>query len=145
MEFPLLVLLCRCADRRFALPAAPVTRVLGAAQFVSLPGLGGCAVGIVNVANVNLGLCDSRIALGVPSAALSPTDRFIELEPALRSSSRWLLWVEEVVGIITVTSDQCDALHVAGDAFARHALRLPLESVALLNLAALEPSAVVSA
>ena len=144
MEFPLLVLICRCFEQPFALPAAQVARVLGAAQFVSIAGLAGCAVGVVNVAGVNLALCDSRIALGLASAGLNPADRFIELEALELGTRRWLLWVEEVVDIITVTRDQCDALHVADGALVRHALRLPLGTVPLLDLAALEPGAVIS-
>lgn len=142
MEFPLLVLLCRCAEQRFALPAALVTRVLGAAQFVAVQHLSGCAVGVVNVANVNLALCDSRLALGLPSAALLPEQRFIELE-GWRGSRRWLLWVEEVIGVITVTQAQCDALPVPIGAPVKHALRLPLETVPLLDLVAIEPDAVI--
>lgn len=145
MDFPLLVLLCRCLDQRFALPAAQVTRVLGAAQFVSIAGLGGCAVGIVNVAGVNLALCDSRIALGFASAAIVPADRFVELGAATPGTRRWLLWVEEVIGIITVTQAQCDLLSTPDGATVRHALRLPLETVPLLNLAALEPGVVIAA
>ena len=144
MEFPLLVLVCRCEAQRFALPAAQVTRILGAVQFVSLTGLSGCAVGIVNVAGVNLALCDSRIALGLEQAELKPSDRFIELEPAPQGTRCWLLWVEEVIEVITVTNDQCDTLRVADRATVRHALRLPLETVPLLNLLALEPDAVAS-
>ena len=144
MEFPLLVVMCRCLDQPFALPAAQVRRVLGAAQFVAVAGFGGCAVGIVNVAGVNLALCDSRVALGLSSAELKPTDRFIELEGSALGASRWLLWVEEVLEIITVTQSQCDALHVADGALVRHALRLPLETVPLLDLASLEPGAVIS-
>jgi chemotaxis signal transduction protein len=141
VEFPLLILLCRCADQRFALPAAPVTRVLGAAQFVAVQQMRSPAVGVVNVANVNLALCDSRLALGLPSAALLPEQRFIELD-GVRESRRWLLWVEEVIGIFSVTQSQCDALPVSDGTPVRHALRLPLETVPLLDLVALEPDAV---
>ncbi len=145
VDSSLLVVLCRCAGLRFALPATQVRRVLGAVQFVSLTGLGGCVVGIVNVANVNLGLCDARIALGLTSAHLEPSHRFIELESATVGTRHWLLWVEEVIGIIAVTADQLDGLRVADNAVVRHALRLPLETVPLLDLAALEPGAVTSA
>ena len=143
MEFPLLVVLCRCLDQRFALPAAHVTRVLGAAQFVGIAGLGGCAVGIVNVAGVNLALCDVRVALGLASAELQPADHFVELESSAHGARRWLLWVEEVIGIISVTQAQCDALLTPEGAAVRHALRLPLESLPLLDLTVLEPSAVI--
>ena len=142
MDFPLLVLICRCFDQRFALPAAPVTRVLGVAQFVAIQQLSGCAVGVVNVANVNLTLCDSRLALGMSSAELLPEQRFIELE-GLSGSRHWLLWVDEVIGIVTVDQAQCDALNVSNGATVRQALRLPLETVPLLNLHALEPNAVI--
>lgn len=141
MEFPLLILLCRAAEQRFALTAGQVTRVLGAAQFVAVQQMRSPAVGVVNVAGVNLALCDSRLALGLPSAALLPEQRFIELE-GLRGSSHWLLWVEEVIGAITVTQAQCDALPVPNGAPVRHALRLPLETVPLLDLLTLEPDAV---
>ena len=143
MDFPLLVLICRCADRRFALPAATVTRVLGAAQFVGIQRLRGCAVGVVNVAGVNLALCDARLALNLPITALLPEQRFIELE-GVHQSRRWLLWVEEVIGISAVSQAQCDALDVSNDdATVLHALRLPLETVPLLNLRAVESTAVI--
>ena len=146
VDLPPLILLCRCSNQRFALPAARVARVLSAAQFVSVAGLSGCAVGILNVANVNLALCDARIALGLPQVALLPTDHFIELEPIVLGARRWLLWVEEVIGIISVTDDQFDVLSVTEGAMVGHALRLPLlEAVPLLDLAAVEPNALVAA
>ena len=137
-----MVLICRCFDQRFALPASQVTRVLGAVQFVSIQHLKGFAVGVVNVAGVNLALCDSRLALGLPSATLEPEQRFIEIE-GLNQSRRWLLWVDEVVNIISVTQMQCDALQVPSAAPVTHTLRLPLETVPLLDLRVTEPTAVI--
>ena len=142
MEFPLLVLICRCFDQRFALPAAKVRRVLGAAQFIGIQHLSGCAVGVVNVASRNLALCDARLALDLPRAALMPEQRFIELE-GLRGSRDWLLWVEEVIGITAVVQSECDTLQVPAGATVRHVLRLPLETLPLLDLVALEPDAVI--
>ena len=142
MDFPSLVLICRCFDQRFALPAAKVARVLSAVQFVAIQQLSGGAVGVVNVAGVNLALCDSRRALGLPSVELLPEPRFIELE-GLSGPRHWLLWVDEVIGIVTVHQAQCDALDVSNGATVRQVLRLPLETVPLLNLHALESNAVI--
>ena len=141
MEFPLLVVLCRCADQRFALPAASVRRVLGAAQFVAVQQMRSPAVGVVNIAGVNHALCDGRLALGLVSAELSPVQRFVELE-GLRGSRHWLLWVEEVIDVFSVTQAQCDALPVPSGSPVQHVLRLPLETVPLLDLLAIEPDAV---
>jgi chemotaxis signal transduction protein len=139
MEFPLLTLLCRAGEARFAVPASAVVRVLGAAAFTPVAGLPGAAVGVVNVAGENLPLVAARGLLAQPTAALTLEQQFVLFDAPLG----WVLWVDGVDEVLNVHAEQCDALSVAPGSAARFALRLPHETVPLMDVDAIAPPALV--
>jgi chemotaxis signal transduction protein len=137
-----LLLLCRSGSRRFAVHASAVVRVHLAVQFIALDGMGAHVAGVVNVAGEHLPLVSAALAFGEGQAELSGAQRFVEVHV----QTRWLLWVDEVEGMLRANADQFDALKTPDDAPVRFVLRLPQAnaSVPLLNLLSLEPGAVVS-
>jgi chemotaxis signal transduction protein len=136
---PSLTLLCRAGEVRFLLPAASVTRVLGAAAFVRLSGLPNAACGVVNVAGENLVVVDARALFLEPSAPLSPEQRFV----LFHAPRGWVLWVDEVLGVREVHRWQRDALEVEPESIVRFAVRLDRESLPLLDVDAVAPGELV--
>jgi chemotaxis signal transduction protein len=137
---PWLTLLCRAGEVRFLVPAASVTRVLGAAAFVRVAGLPGAVCGVVNVSGNNLPLVDARALFVEPSAALSPEQRFI----VFHAPRGWLLWTDEVLGVREVHRWQRDKLEVEPDAIVRYAVRLERESLPMLDVNAVAPGELVT-
>ncbi len=132
-------LLVRLAGRPYGLPLAAVERVMPMAYVLSLPDMGQGLVGMLNLHGSVLPVVDPRQRLGLPTPAVSAEHRMV----LLRGSNRFLLWVDEVDEVITLTADEQSGVPAQqASPVVPRVLRIGDTLVPLLAPTALEPRAV---
>lgn len=130
--------LVRLAGRQYGLPLAAVERVMPMAHVLSLPDMGQGLVGMLNLHGNVLPVVDPRQRLGLPTPLVSAEHRMV----LLRGSNRFLLWVDEVDEVVTLSPDEQSGVPAQqASPVVPRVLRIGDELVPLLAPAALEPRA----
>jgi purine-binding chemotaxis protein CheW len=96
---PISLLVARVGDRRLALPAAAVERILRMAELTPLPEAPAEIAGVLNVHGAVLPVLDPRPRLGVPTPLADPAQHLLIV---LTAADRYLVWVDEAEQIATV-------------------------------------------
>lgn len=97
------VVMFSLGDRLFGLPAEMVTYVHQAAAVLELEEAPATVPGVVDIHGKTMPLVDMRKKCGLTAKPLSPSDFFIEMKAVGRS---FVLWVEEVLDVVDLDSDQ---------------------------------------
>src|SRR5579864_4350748 len=133
-------LLVRLDERQYGLPLAAVERVLPMAYVLSLPDSDPSLVGVLNLHGNVLPVVDPRPQLGLPSPATKVEQRMV----LVRGANPFLLWVDEVNEVVTLSSDQLSGVPAPqASPLVPRVLRLGDAIVPLLAPAALEPRTAV--
>lgn len=96
---PISLLVALVGDRRLALPAAAVERILRMAELTPLPEAPAEIAGVLNVHGAVLPVLDPRPHLGVPTPLADPAQHLLVVVTA---ADRYLIWVDEAEQIATV-------------------------------------------
>jgi purine-binding chemotaxis protein CheW len=136
-EAPDSVLVARVGDRRLALPAAAVERILRMAEVTPLPGAPPGVAGVLNVQGSVLAVVDPRPRLATASGPAQP-DQHLVLVASV--GGRYLLWVDGAERLEPVEPGSLVAVDATGsEAGARWVARLGVELVPVFAAEALAP------
>ena len=131
------VLVARVGDRRLALPAAVVERILRMAAVTPLPGAPPGVAGVLNVQGSVLPVVDPRPWLATASAPAQPDQHLILVASA---EGRYLLWVDGAERLEPVEPGSLVAMDsAASEAGARWVARLGADLVPVFAAEALAP------
>lgn len=137
---PALLLIARIGDRRFALPAAAIVRVVPMAALTPWPEAPPGIAGVLAFQGAVLPVVDPRPRLGLPRTSERPDQHLV----AIAAQTSYLLWVDRAEAIIAVPV--ADQVTTQGDEANRLALQLARvadEFLPLLSPAALDPGPVL--
>jgi len=132
------LLLIRLGDRRYGLPLASVERVLPMAYVDRLPDSGDGLLGMLNLHGQVLPVVDLHARLGLDKPALATEHKLV----LLRTTVPFLLWVEDVEGVVGGGPDALTAVpgeFTSSNTLVPKVLRLGEGIVPVLAPAALEP------
>jgi purine-binding chemotaxis protein CheW len=136
-EAPGSVLVARVGDRRLALPAAAVERILRMAEVTPLPGAPPGVAGVLNVQGSVLPVVDPRPRLATAGAPAQP-DQHLVLVASV--GGRYLLWVDGAERLEPVEPGSLIAVDAAAsEAGATWVARLGADLVPVFAAEALAP------
>jgi chemotaxis signal transduction protein len=93
-----LLLLVRLGERRFAIPAEDVLRVLPMAEPTALPAAPPGTIGVLPFRGALLPVVDPRQRLGLEPVAQHPSQHLV----MIAAQTRYLLWIDRAETIITL-------------------------------------------
>jgi purine-binding chemotaxis protein CheW len=130
------VLLVRLAERQYALPLAAVQRILPMAYVQALPDSGSGLLGMLNLHGDLVPVLDPHPRLGLPTPKVAAEHRLV----LVQATNPFLLWVDEVEEVITVTEDELSVVPAQqASPLVPRVLRFGTAVVPVLAPAALEP------
>jgi purine-binding chemotaxis protein CheW len=131
-----LLLIVRVGDRRFAIPAAGIVRILAMAALIPVPDAPPGIAGALAFQGAVLLAVDPRPRLGLPDAAPRPDQILIVIE----ARTRYLLWVDRAEA--TVSASATSRTSLPGDtvdALAPQLVRVADEHLPVLSPEVLDP------
>ena len=135
-----LLLIGRLGERRFALPATSVERILRMAAITPLPDAPPGIAGVLDLHGSVLPVVDPRPRLGLPPATPDVDQHLV----VLAAATRYLLWVDRVEAIEAVPAGAFDAVDAGGGpGVAPQVVRLAGAVLPVLSPTALDPGPVV--
>ena len=133
------VLLVRLGERRFAVPAEAVIRILPMAELLPLPDAPPGIAGMLAVQGLVLPAVDPRARLGLPPAAPLPDQHLV----LLAARTRFLLWIDRAETIVAVPAGVRTAvLDEGAGLLAPQIARIGDDHIPVLAPAALDPGRV---
>lgn len=134
-----LLMVVRLGDRRFALPAPAIGRILPMAALIPLPDAPVGIAGVLALQGVVLPVVDPRPRLGVPLVAPRPEQHLV----VIAARTRFLLWVDRAEAIVPAPPVAAGLPGADAASLASQFVRIGDEYLPLLAPAALDPGPVL--
>src|SRR3954454_12028227 len=125
-----LLLVARIGDRRYAIPAATIVRILAMAALLPVPDAPPGVAGALAFQGAVLLAVDPRARLGLLETAPRPDQHLVVIE----ARTRYLLWVDRAEAIVSAPPpSRARLVNDAGDALAPQLARVAEEHLPVLS------------
>jgi chemotaxis signal transduction protein len=131
-----LLLVVRIGERRFAIPAAGIVRILPMAALIPLPDAPPGIAGVLAFQGAVLLAVDPRPRLGLPRGVPRPDQHLV----VIKARTCYLLWVDRAEAIVPApVAARASVLDGAAGLLAPQLARVADEHLPVLSLTALDP------